>query len=329
MKTKKSLVLSLILACSPVWVAANQLSIAVVGDAQRIASVEKTLLEPFSKATGIKVQVIAVTQQDSADTPALLQRAESEKWDFLTLDEDKALLACSTGDLIQTGTKQPRKSSLLPVLRKPPTCHSLNEVRANTMVYNLDAYRRDIPNHISAFFDLERFPGKRAITAETAGLLELALMGYGVPASQVYHMLSTTRGVALAASVFQPLKDHIIWATGNADTERLLGTGAATMGILDLDALVKTEVGTNTGGAQPMPLNRLSANASLAYQTSWIKIKSSASPSNVTRQFVAFAKSSGFESPQITAGIYEDATWYHRVTPNIQSRLASWHEVLR
>ena len=229
MKTKKSLILSLILTCCPVLVCAEQLAIAVVGDAQRVASVEKTLLTPFSEATGIDIRVIAVAHQDGADAAALLQRADSEKWDFLTLNEDQALRACSAGDLAQTGIKQPRKKSLLPALSAPATCHSFTEFRANTMVYNLDAYRRDIPNHLSAFFDLERFPGKRAIATDAVGLLELALMGYGVPAGQVYHMLSTTRGVALAASAFAPLKNNIIWATSNSDTERLLSTGAATM----------------------------------------------------------------------------------------------------
>jgi len=329
MNTKKSLILSLILTCCPVLVCAEQLAIAVVGDAQRVASVEKTLLTPFSEATGIDIRVIAVAHQDGADAAALLQRADSEKWDFLTLNEDQALRACSTGDLTQTGIKQPRKNSLLPALSAPATCHSFTEFRANTMVYNLDAYRRDIPNHISAFFDLERFPGKRAITTDAVGLLELALMGYGVPAGQVYHMLSATRGVALAASVFGPLKDNIIWATSNSDTERLLSTGAATMGLLDLDAIVETGAATNSGGAQPMPLNRLSANASLVRQTSWVKIKSSASASDVTAQFVTFAQSSGFDKPQITAGIYEDAQWYDRVTPDIKSRLANWRDALR
>ncbi|MDG2404627.1 MAG: hypothetical protein P8M25_06635, partial [Paracoccaceae bacterium] len=73
MNIKKTLFLSLILTCCPVLAGANQLAIAIVGEAQRIASVEKTLLEPFFEATGIKVQVIAVTQQDGADAAALLQ----------------------------------------------------------------------------------------------------------------------------------------------------------------------------------------------------------------------------------------------------------------
>jgi spermidine/putrescine-binding protein len=329
MNTKKSLLLSLILIFCPFLVCAEQLAIAVVGDAQRVASVEKTLLTPFSEATGIKIRIIAVPTQDGTDAATLLQRADSEKWDFLTLNEDQALRACRAGDLAQTGIKQPRKNSLLPALSSPPSCHSFAEFRSNTMVYNLDAYRNDIPNHISAFFDLERFPGKRAITTDAVGLLELALMGYGVPAGQVYHMLSTTRGVDLAASAFGPLKGSIIWATSNSDTERLLSTGAATMGLLDLDAIVENDSNTGPGSTQPLPLNRLSANASIMRQTSWVKIKSSASASEVTAVFTTFAQSSGFDDRQIAAGVYEDAPWYDRVTPDIKSRLTNWRDALR
>jgi hypothetical protein len=64
-------------------------------------------------------------------------------------------------------------------------------------------------------------------------------------------------------------------------------------------------------------------------QTSWVKIKSSASASDVTAEFTKFAQSSGFDNRQIAAGIYEDAPWYDRVTPDIKIRLTNWQDALR
>jgi hypothetical protein len=100
------------------------------------------------------------------------------------------------------------------------------------------------------------------------------------------------------------------------------------MGLLDLDAIVENDSNTGPGSTQPLPLNRLSANASIMRQTSWVKIKSSASASDVITEFTKFAQSSGFDNRQIAAGIYEDAPWYDRVTPDIKSRLTNWRDAL-
>ena len=327
MYDKKSFVFGLILSCLPVAASAEQLVLGIIGDADRIAYLEKTLLQPFTKTTGITVAISTFSEQEGADEVTLLQRAISEKWDFLTLNEAQALSLCKTGQLIATGTTQKSQKSLLPELSNMATCHSFNEPRTETIVYNLNAYQRDIPNHISAFFNTERFPGKRAIATEATGLLEMALIAHGVPASQVYHLLSTLRGVELAIDVFASIKSEILWTKDYAEAESLLADGSATMGLIELGATAETEPRARSETAQP--LNRLSATASIAQYTSWVPTAAGAGAATTIDQFVDYAKKSDLTIASVRAGMRRDSKWYASVAPTIRSRLDSWSATLQ
>ena len=47
------------------------------------------------------------------------------------------------------------------------------------------------------FFDIERFPGKRALKSEPKAILEWVMLSYNVPVTQIYDLLSTERGLKL------------------------------------------------------------------------------------------------------------------------------------
>ena len=324
---KNSFVIALILNCLPVAASAEQLVLGIIGDADRIAYLENTLLQPFTKSTGITVAISAIPEQEGADEVALLQRAISEKWDFLTLNEAQALSLCETGELIATGTTQKSQKSLLPELSNMATCQSFNEARTETIVYNLNAYQRDIPNHMSAFFDTERFPGKRAIATEATGLLEMALIAQGVPSSQVYHLLSTLRGVELAIDLFATIQSETLWVKDYAEAESLLADGSATMGVIEIGAKTETELRTRSDTAQP--LNRLSATASISQYTSWVPTAAGAGAATTIDQFVDYAKRSDLTVAPVGAGMRRDAKWYASVSPTIKSRLDSWSATLQ
>jgi spermidine/putrescine-binding protein len=83
---KKSLVFGLILSGLPVVAAAEQLVLGIIGDNTRIAYLDKTFLQPFTKSTGISVKIASISENDGGDEVELVKRASREKWDFLTLD---------------------------------------------------------------------------------------------------------------------------------------------------------------------------------------------------------------------------------------------------
>lgn len=324
---KKSIVFGLILSCLPVVASAEQLVLGIIGDTKRIAYLNETFLQPFTESTGISIKISSISEHDGADEENLLQQAIREKWDFLTLNEAQAMRLCGEGDLSPTGTMRQRQNSLLPEVSKAVTCHSFNEPRTETMVYNLNAYQRDIPDHISAFFDLERFPGKRAVAVEAPGLLEMALMAQGVPASQVYHLLSTTRGVELAIGVFAQVKSQIIWTDDHAEAESLLADGSATMGLIETGA--KTDGDATAPPESVQPLNRLGATSSIAHHTSWIPTAAGEGSVTAIGQFIEYAEQANISTVQLGAGIHRDARWFATVSPNIKTRLDGWSATLQ
>ena len=324
---KKSLVFGLILSGLPVVAAAEQLVLGIIGDTTRIAYLDKTFLQPFTKSTGISVKIASISENDGGDEVELFKRASREKWDFLTLDEAQALRLCAAGDLAPTGTMRQRQNSLLPEISKAVTCHSFKEPRTETIVYNLNAYQRDIPDHISAFFDLERFPGKRAVALQAPGLLEMALMAQGVPASQVYHLLSTTRGMELAIGVFAQVKSQIIWTDDHAEAESLLADGSATMGLIETGA--KTDGDATAPPESVQPLNRLGATSSIAHHTSWIPTAAGDGSVTALGQFIEYAEQANISTVQLGAGIHRDARWFATVSPNIKTRLDGWSATLQ
>ena len=60
-------------------------------------------------------------------------------------------------------------------------------------------------------------------------ILEWALLAEGVPARQVYDLLSTDRGLKLALRKLDQIRDHIVWWDDVAEPVRLLGSGEVTM----------------------------------------------------------------------------------------------------
>ena len=73
---KKSLVFGLILSGLPVVAAAEQLVLGIIGDTTRIAYLDKTFLQPFTKSTGISVKIASISENDGGDE---VERAEFEE----------------------------------------------------------------------------------------------------------------------------------------------------------------------------------------------------------------------------------------------------------
>ena len=90
----------------------------------------------------------------------------------------------------------------------------------------------NVPTTIADFFDLEAFPGKRGVYANSpAATLEMALMADGVPASEVYSYLEENEEEALdrAFAKIESIRDEIIWWDTGAMAPQLLADGEVAM----------------------------------------------------------------------------------------------------
>ena len=85
------------------------------------------------------------------------------------------------------------------------------------------------PTKVADFFDLEKFPGKRGLKKGAKAVLELALMGDGVPANEVYAVLSTPEGVDRAFAKLDTIKDSVVWWEAGSQAPQLLADGEVAM----------------------------------------------------------------------------------------------------
>ncbi len=99
------------------------------------------------------------------------------------------------------------------------------------------AYRTDVdewegrtPESACAVFDLENFPGQRALEKRPINNLEWALYCDGVALNEVYDVLSEDGGIDRALAKLDTIKDSVIWWSSGADTPQLLADGEIVLG---------------------------------------------------------------------------------------------------
>ncbi|WP_164780562.1 ABC transporter substrate-binding protein [Mesorhizobium sp. M7A.F.Ca.US.011.01.1.1] len=101
-------------------------------------------------------------------------------------------------------------------------------VEASNIAFRGDAFEGRKPAGFADFFDLEKFPGKRAVYKYVAGgILEAALVADGVDPSKLFPL-----DVERALKKLDSIKSEIIWWESGAQSVQLLVSGEASMGIL-------------------------------------------------------------------------------------------------
>jgi putative spermidine/putrescine transport system substrate-binding protein len=86
------------------------------------------------------------------------------------------------------------------------------------------------PDDICDVFDLEAYPGKRALEKRPINNMEWALLCDGVAKDEVYDVLETEEGQEQALAKLDTIKDSVIWWSAGADTPQLLADGEVVMG---------------------------------------------------------------------------------------------------
>ncbi|MBN9671989.1 extracellular solute-binding protein [Roseibium aggregatum] len=86
------------------------------------------------------------------------------------------------------------------------------------------------PTSACDVFDLEKYPGKRALNKQPIANMEWALLCDGVAYEDVYTTLETEEGVARALAKLDTIKDETIWWSASAEPVQLLADGEIFMG---------------------------------------------------------------------------------------------------
>jgi len=203
------------------------LSIAARGghyeDMQRLE-----LFNPFEAATGVTI----ITMPYYGGVNIMRNKFAP---DLLDMREEDATEACALGLARQS---IPAELAIATTENAVSTefianafleCGLAHSTYSNVVAYNENAFTDVKPESISDLFDVERFPGMRAIKKTPDNILEWGLLAEGVPASQVYDLLSTERGIRLSLDKLSSIREHIVWSDSPEEAVALLRAGEVVM----------------------------------------------------------------------------------------------------
>lgn len=88
----------------------------------------------------------------------------------------------------------------------------------------------DAPTSACDVFEIEKYPGKRALNKRPIANMEWALICDGVAYEDVYDMLETDEGQDRAFAKLDTIKDQTIWWSASAEPIQMLADGEVFMG---------------------------------------------------------------------------------------------------
>ena len=202
----------------------KQVTIASWGGSYQEAQ-SKALFEPASAATGIKVK--EETYGGMSDVRLQVSTGQ------VTLD----IVASGSGSAARAGSEgllEKLDYGIIDVSNFYPTLYSDyclgGDVFSTVYACNTDTYGDTGPQSWADFWDVEKYPGKRAYRGSVAGALEPALMADGVAPEDVYKVLDSEEGIDRAIDKVRELRPNIdvFWSSG-AQHAQLMKDGEVDM----------------------------------------------------------------------------------------------------
>ena len=227
---KKLLVLSTALT-SLAFAASADVTVMSWGGSYGAAQTEAHV-KPFAAKTGI---VTTMTDSDNPATPikAMVEAgnvtvdvASVEYADAIRLCDEGVLEPIDVASLPAGADGTPAADDFLP--GAVTECGVSTDIWSNVFAYDTTKFPEG-PKVVADFFDLEKFPGKRGLRKGAKSVLELALLGDGVPASEVYAVLSTPEGVDRAFAKLDTIKANVVWWEAGSQAPQLLADGEVAM----------------------------------------------------------------------------------------------------
>lgn len=235
-KTSTSLALlvsGMLLGTSGAAYAEQQLTVVSWGGAFTKSQVE-AYHKPFTQETGVNL----ISEDFSGGLAEIKAQVEANKvrWDLVSLDKPDIVRGCAEG-LLETVDPSilPAGSDGTPA-DKDFISGAIHECAVNTIVVstvltiNEEAFSgKTAPSKLIDMFDLENFPGRRALQKMPQGNLEWALIADGVAPQEVYETLETPEGRARAFAKLDTIKSDVIWWTTGAQPPQMLADKEVVM----------------------------------------------------------------------------------------------------
>ncbi len=227
---KKILALSTALSAAA-FAAQADVTVMSWGGAYGEAQTE-AFVKPFIAATG-KPTVMVDSDNPATPIKAMVESgnvtvdvASLEYADAIRLCDEGVLEPIDIASLPAGADGTPAADDFLP--GAVTECGVSTDIWSNVFAYDTTKFPEG-PKTVADFFDLEKFPGKRGLRKGAKAVLELALMGDGVPASEVYAVLDTPEGVDRAFAKLDTIKDQVVWWEAGSQAPQLLADGEVAM----------------------------------------------------------------------------------------------------
>lgn len=93
--------------------------------------------------------------------------------------------------------------------------------------YNSEVVDGNVPQNWADVFDVEKFPGKRALRDRVYPMMEIALMADGVAIEDLYPL-----DIDRAFQKLDTIKDDVIWYSSNSVSQQLFADGEVGVGVI-------------------------------------------------------------------------------------------------
>jgi putative spermidine/putrescine transport system substrate-binding protein len=216
----------------------NEMTIVSWGGAYQNSQL-KAYVEPYVE---MHPEVTVVWDESSNEAVAKLRamnEADNITWDLVDVVAADAIRLCDEGlameydpdELLAEGDDGSSASDDFGDLIVSD-CYIPQIVYSTTFGYRTDMVPEgvDAPSSICDVFDLETYPGKRALEKRPINNMEWALLCDGVAKDEVYDVLATGEGQDQALAKLDTIKDSVVWWSAGADTPQLLADGEIFMG---------------------------------------------------------------------------------------------------
>jgi putative spermidine/putrescine transport system substrate-binding protein len=203
-------------------VAAQQITVADNGGPYGPAF-RKAFYDPFEQATGITVVNVVHPAEPTAQFRSVVE-AKSYIWDVALISPGNVFRLMKPKNFLEPlGITKEAAPGLMPEMIWPGYLGI--DVFATTMGYRTDKYGDKGPQSWADFWDVQKFPGHRALYKQPSGTLEIALMADGVEPAKLYPL-----DLDRAFKSLDKLRRNIsVWWTSGAQSTQLLQSGEVDM----------------------------------------------------------------------------------------------------
>ena len=212
--------------------AAGKITVVSWGGAYTKSQVE-AYHKPYTKMTG--TQILSENYSGGLAEIKAQVEAGAVKWDLVDLEMSDAIRGCDEGLLEKIDPKilpaapdgTPAEKDFIQGMITD--CAVANIVWSTIYAYDDAKFSGAKPTSMADFFNTKAFPGKRGMRKGPKANLEFSLIADGVPAKDVYKVLSTKAGVDRAFKKLGAIKDQVVWWDAGAQAPQLLADGEVAM----------------------------------------------------------------------------------------------------